>query len=77
MSTGEVASTGTVMIAVLPIILGFQLLLNFLAFDMGNEPKTPIQPAPCRPNWRLSPRRTGARGRCARALAEPWAAISA
>ena len=43
-STGEIASTGTVMIAVLPIILGVQLLLNFLAFDMANEPKVPIQP---------------------------------
>lgn len=45
-AAGEVASTGTVMLAVLPIILGFQLLLNFLAFDMANEPKMPIQPAP-------------------------------
>ncbi len=45
-ATGEPATTGTVMIATLPIILGFQLLLNFLAFDMGNEPKVPIQPAP-------------------------------
>ena len=43
-STGEIASTGTVMIAVLPIFLGVQLLLNFLAFDMANEPKVPIQP---------------------------------
>lgn len=43
-ASGEVASTGTVMIAVLPIILGVQLLLNFLAFDMANEPKVPIQP---------------------------------
>ena len=34
-STGEIASTGTVMIAVLPIILGV---------DMANEPKVPIQP---------------------------------
>ena len=40
------ASTGTVMIAVLPVILGFQMLLNFLAFDMANEPKRPLQPAP-------------------------------
>ena len=46
LSTGEVASTGTVMIAVLPIILGFQLLLSFLSFDMANEPRHPIQPAP-------------------------------
>ena len=45
-STGQVASTGTVMVAMLPIILGFQLLLNFLAFDMANEPKLPLQPAP-------------------------------
>ena len=52
MSTGEVATTGTVMIAVLPIILGFQLLLSFLAFDMGNEPRTPIQPAPLLPELR-------------------------
>ncbi len=44
-STGVVASTGTVMMAVLPIILGFQLLLNFLAFDMSSEPKVPLQPA--------------------------------
>jgi dolichol-phosphate mannosyltransferase len=44
MSTGETASTGTVMIATLPIILGFQLLLSFLGFDMTNEPKQPIQP---------------------------------
>lgn len=42
--SGSVASTGTVMIAVLPIILGTQFLLNFLAFDMANEPKRPIQP---------------------------------
>jgi dolichol-phosphate mannosyltransferase len=46
LSTGETASTGTVMVAVLPIILGFQMLLGFLGFDMGNEPRVPIQPAP-------------------------------
>ena len=45
-SSGAVTSTGTVMIAVLPVILGFQMLLNFLAFDMANEPKRPLQPAP-------------------------------
>jgi dolichol-phosphate mannosyltransferase len=45
MSSGAVASTGTVMIATLPIILGFQLLLSFLGFDMANEPKQPIQPS--------------------------------
>ncbi len=45
MVTGAAATTGTVMIATLPIILGFQLLLSFLGFDMGNEPKQPIQPS--------------------------------
>ena len=38
--TGIAASTGTVMIAVLPVILGFQLLLQALAFDIQNVPKT-------------------------------------
>lgn len=36
------ASTGTVMIAVLPVILGFQLLLQALAFDVQNVPKTVV-----------------------------------
>ncbi len=38
--TGIPASTGTVMIAVLPVILGFQLLLQALAYDIQNVPKT-------------------------------------
>jgi dolichol-phosphate mannosyltransferase len=42
-SAGSPASTGTVMLAVLPIILGFQLLLSFFGFDMANEPKLPLQ----------------------------------
>ena len=37
------ATTGTVMIAVLPIILGVQFLLNFIAFDIVNEPTIPLQ----------------------------------
>jgi len=40
---GREASTGTVMLAVLPIILGFQLLLDALNFDAGNIPDTPLQ----------------------------------
>jgi hypothetical protein len=42
-ATGSPASTGTVMLATLPIILGFQLLLSFFGFDMANEPKVPLQ----------------------------------
>lgn len=37
--SGVPASTGTVMIAVLPVILGFQLLLQALAYDIQNVPK--------------------------------------
>ncbi|HEV8470333.1 MAG TPA: glycosyltransferase family 2 protein [Candidatus Limnocylindria bacterium] len=40
--TGVPASTGTVMIAVLPLILGTQLLLQSLVLDMQNAPKVPL-----------------------------------
>jgi dolichol-phosphate mannosyltransferase len=36
------ASAGTVMLAALPLILGSQLLLSFLSFDMANVPREPI-----------------------------------
>jgi dolichol-phosphate mannosyltransferase len=36
------ASTGTVMVAALPVILGFQLLLSALSFDSMNIPKQPL-----------------------------------
>ena len=39
----EVASTGTVMIASIPIILGFQLLLSAFHFDIANVPRNPLQ----------------------------------
>ena len=34
--------TGTIMLAVLPIILGFQLLLSFINYDIASLPKTPL-----------------------------------
>ncbi len=37
--TGVPATTGTVMIAVLPIMLGFQLLLQFVVFDVQDVPR--------------------------------------
>lgn len=40
--SGRPATTGTVMLAALPIILGFQLLLSFLAFDIGATPRQAI-----------------------------------
>ena len=39
----EMASTGTVMIASIPIILGFQLLLSAFHFDIANVPKIVLQ----------------------------------
>jgi hypothetical protein len=40
--SGIQASTGTVMIAVLPIILGTQFILQSLLLDIQNVPVTPI-----------------------------------
>lgn len=46
-STGLVATTGTVMLSVLPIILGFQLIMFFLSYDISAEPATPLSLAEC------------------------------
>ncbi len=40
--TGVPATTGTVMIAVLPLLLGIQQLLQALVMDIQNEPRQPI-----------------------------------
>ena len=37
--------TGTIMLSVLPIIMGFQLLLAAISFDVANVPQHPIHPA--------------------------------
>jgi dolichol-phosphate mannosyltransferase len=41
-STGQAATAGTVMLGALPILVGFQLLLNFLSHDVASAPRTPI-----------------------------------
>jgi Kef-type K+ transport system membrane component KefB len=41
---GQVASAGVVMAAALPVILGAQLLLQALNFDVLNAPTRPIHP---------------------------------
>jgi len=41
--TNTAATTGTVMLAVLPVILGFQLLVQAIVLDIQNRPKFPIQ----------------------------------
>jgi len=40
--TGEPATAGTVMLAALPVMIGVQLLLAFLGFDMQNVPRQPL-----------------------------------
>lgn len=40
--TGVTATTGTVMLAALPVILGVQLLLSFLAYDIASTPNMAI-----------------------------------
>jgi hypothetical protein len=38
-ATGVTASSGTVMLAALPTLVGIQLLLAFLSYDVGSVPK--------------------------------------
>lgn len=40
--SGAFASAGTVMVAALPIIVGFQLILAFFGYDIANVPRTAI-----------------------------------
>lgn len=42
--TGELASTGTVMVAALAFVSGLQFLLAFLGYDIGNVPRRAIHP---------------------------------
>lgn len=39
---GEYAHVGPVMLAAMPILLGFQLVLQAIVLDVGNVPRTPI-----------------------------------
>lgn len=41
-SSGTPVTAGTVMLAALPVMLGVQMLLSFLAFDMRNTPTVPL-----------------------------------
>jgi dolichol-phosphate mannosyltransferase len=42
-ATGIPATAGTVMLAAFPVLMGFQLLLGFLNFDIQNTPTFPLQ----------------------------------
>jgi glycosyltransferase involved in cell wall biosynthesis len=41
--TGRAAPAGTVMLAALPVIVGMQFVLAFLAYDIANVPRRPLQ----------------------------------
>lgn len=41
--TGITASSGTVMLAALPTLIGIQLILAFLSYDVGNIPRYPLK----------------------------------
>jgi hypothetical protein len=41
-ATGRPATSGTVMLAALPVMLGIQFLTAFFAYDMQDVPRTPI-----------------------------------
>ena len=61
--SGENASVGTVMLATLPIILGFQLLLAALSFDIANVPTKPLQKILPRPTEINAPLPTAAKAK--------------
>jgi hypothetical protein len=43
-SSDEAATAGTVMLAGLPLILGVQLLLAFVGYDIQSTPSTALHP---------------------------------
>jgi dolichol-phosphate mannosyltransferase len=43
-SDARPATSGQVMIAALPILIGVQMVLNFIAYDVENEPRTAVWP---------------------------------
>ena len=38
-TTGQVAATGVIMLAAMPVLIGLQLLLAFLSYDIASVPK--------------------------------------
>jgi hypothetical protein len=39
---GSIATSGTVMLAALPVLIGVQLLLAFLSYDVQSQPRMPV-----------------------------------
>lgn len=44
LATGRPTPTGTIMLSVLCLLVGLQMLLAFVAFDVANVPRRPIHP---------------------------------
>jgi hypothetical protein len=40
----QLVPTGTIMIAALTFLIGFQLLLSFLNYDISSSPREPLHP---------------------------------
>lgn len=78
--SGVPASSGTVMLAALPTILGFQLLLGFLGYDVANVPRVPLGkkvrvrdelPTPAPGAVRAKPRRRAASPAATKSMEKP------
>ncbi|HTF34489.1 MAG TPA: glycosyltransferase family 2 protein [Myxococcota bacterium] len=65
--TGVPATSGTVMLAALPVIVGVQLVLAFLSYDLQNVPREPLSGQPPDPYELVvrkdAPEQTGERER--------------
>lgn len=46
LQTGLSTPAGTIMLAALPILMGFQLILTFLSYDIANIPRVPFHKIP-------------------------------
>lgn len=46
MSTGQVAATGVIMLAAMPVLIGLQLLLAFLSHDIASVPRIALSNVP-------------------------------
>jgi len=42
LNSGEPATAGTVMLAALPVIIGAQMLISWLNYDVASEPRVPV-----------------------------------
>lgn len=42
LATGQVAATGVIMLAAMPVLIGLQLLLAFLSHDVASVPRSPL-----------------------------------